>query len=923
LKKILFLACIAVSLAFSGIQKADREEIAKMFQAFYDSYYKGNLVEAEKSLINLLHNKESLNDEQLSAVYNNFGATYTLLGRYEDALSYYSKSESVVLTRPEYSSSLAAIYVNKAIIYGYQRSYSSSIEYFEKGIRIYLNLSDNEESKLSSLSHAYMNLGLVYFEIKDYLLAEDLLLRGREIKQRLNQPGIDLIDLVLAKTYSSFGNPIKAEEYFMKSLSRFVANFGPDYFRLAEVYFDYGLFLHSVHRDVESLKALEKALDICHKNYGEKHILVSKSYKLIGDNYFGKSDFSYALKNYQKSIIAVVKEFNDPDIFSNPAIDSSLFDIRLLDNLKSKSQALEGLALQQTDNGLKLKMMQKSLETVELALNLIETIRNNYMSDDSRIYLAENEKETYIFATHIAGMVYSLSHNDSLVYNIYGIAQRAKAAILRNEITGNDLLYAATIPDSLRERQTRLSANISAYNRLIEEEVRKNEPDSIKIAFWKDALFDMSREKEAVGGQIQSVFPEYMELIRKTVPVSAFTIQKQLKKDETIVDYLLSNKYSGGKRKLYLFLISNSNLTFRESELDSVFIENALILRNTSGLSGRKENYAGYTSALNYMYLNLIAPVENLFNGRKIIIIPDEEIGWLPFDAFIRELPESGKSDFEGLSYLINDFTFSFSYSSSLIFDRHRLSIRKTRVTAFSPSYSGTDGSGDSPANLGGALNEIKTLYKWFKGRMFTGREATKENFIGAIHETAIFHLAMHSMSDTIDSRYSYMLFDDGSAGEEGGRLYNYEISLERLSSPMVVLSACNSGTGTLYSGEGLMSLARSFILAGASSVIKTAWEVNDEASSDIIISFYKYLASGMEKNQALRLAKIDYLDNVSPVHKNPYYWAAYEVLGDNSPVVKNKVTTVILLTVVVGLIFCGIVLIYFRRRRSFFEGSL
>jgi CHAT domain-containing protein len=137
----------------------------------------------------------------------------------------------------------------------------------------------------------------------------------------------------------------------------------------------------------------------------------------------------------------------------------------------------------------------------------------------------------------------------------------------------------------------------------------------------------------------------------------------------------------------------------------------------------------------------------------------------------------------------------------------------------------------------------------------------------------------------------------------------------------MVVLSACNSGTGTLYSGEGLMSLARGFILAGASSVIKTAWEVNDEASSDIIVDFYEYLSKGKQKNEALRLAKLKFLGTVPPSRKNPYYWAAYEVLGDNSPVEQKHFRTVILLTLIFGLVGGGLV-VYFKRRRIFSERS-
>ena len=63
------------------------------------------------------------------------------------------------------------------------------------------------------------------------------------------------------------------------------------------------------------------------------------------------------------------------------------------------------------------------------------------------------------------------------------------------------------IPDSLREKQNSLTGNIAAYNNLLLEENRKTKPDSNKIALWKDALFDMNREKEKVNGDMEKVFP--------------------------------------------------------------------------------------------------------------------------------------------------------------------------------------------------------------------------------------------------------------------------------------------------------------------------------------------------------------------------------------------------------------------------------
>ncbi len=628
-----------------------------------------------------------------------------------------------------------------------------------------------------------------------------------------------------------------------------------------------------------------------------------------------------ALYFYQRSLIAVVKNFNNQDIFSNPSTDSSLFDIRLLDNLKSKASALEAYSARQTDTGYKLRCLNASLGTIELALQMIDRIRNDYMSEESRIYLAENEKETYIFGAHLAFSVYSMTHDNAKATEMYSIAQKAKAAILRNEITGNELLFSAAVPDSLREERNNLEGEIAAYNNLLLEENRKAHPDSNKITLWKDALFEMNRDKEKVTGNIEKIYPQFHDLIRKTEPMSLEQIRKNLKSDETIIDYLLSNQYEGGRRKLYIFVISKQSLDFRETSLDSLFVKKAEIIRKTSNpssLAGSyKENFTATSDALGYMYQNLFKPVEDLVKGNRIIVIPDEEIGWLSFDSFLKTSPVTGQTDYEGLPFLINDYTFSYGYSSSLIFNKNNKLLRGTRVYAFSPDY------GNDPAlsSLRGTGIEIESIYKGFGGQNFSGGNATKQNFKSVLNNQDILHLAMHSMSDTVNSKYSYLMFDTHNLKNEDGRLYNYEISLTRIKSPMVVLSACNSGSGTLYFGEGLMSLARGFTLAGASSVIRTAWDINDESSAAIMTNFYNFLSMGKEKNVAMRLAKLEYLKNSSPDAKNPYYWAAYEVLGDNSPVTESR--NDIFIVAILAIIASASLILYFRRRKIFSERSL
>ena len=859
-------------------------------------------------------------------IYNNLGATSTLLGRYIDALNYYNRAEKSLYTKTDSSLYLSDIYVNKALIYGNQKSYPVAIDYFEKGIRIYLANKNPDRRIRSNISTAYMDFGIIFYDIGDFSTALKYFEKSKEIKSSFNLPEIALVDLNIAKAFVKLSRFNEAEKFFKESRDLFINEFGQDYYRLPVVYFDYGQFLYDSGRHDESLETLNKALLICLKNFGEKHSLTSFSYKLIGDYYKDQSDYETALKYYQKSLISISNDFNDTDVFTNPSTDSSFFDIRLLDNLKSKALALELLSGGQANKEMKLETLNKSLETIDLALQLVERIRNNYINVESRIYIAENEKDTWLSAIHIANSLYSLTRNNSFIQKMYSFVMRSKAAVLRNEISENGLLFSSSVSDSLIEKQNTLAENIGAYNKLILEESNKAYPDSSKISLWKDALFGMNRKKEKVSDEIIRQFPQYHDLLLKTEPLPLGDIQKKLKRDESIFDYILSNQYSEGKRKLYIFVISHNSLEFRETSLDSAFARHAEIIRKGDDpfAHGRdsKNVFANYTIALSYMYETLFKPFKNLVCGKRIIIIPDEEIAWLPFDTFLKKLPRPDQKDYEGLPYLVYDYAFTYAFSSSMIFSGNSGHKKGEEVLAFSPDYGNGDFPGASLRKLKGAKDEIGSIYKWFRGRRFTGDQATETNFRIALQDTAIFHLSMHSVPDTINSKYSFLLFDTKNDTANDGRLYNYEISLTRITSPMVVLSACNSGTGTLYHGEGLMSLARSFILAGASSVVKTSWEVNDEVSAAIIARFYYYLSRGNSKDRAMNLARINYIRKNPPVCSNPYYWAAYEVVGDNTPVTHNKYVPVVIFSVIVVLA-AGFAVFYLRRRRIFSARSL
>jgi CHAT domain-containing protein len=165
------------------------------------------------------------------------------------------------------------------------------------------------------------------------------------------------------------------------------------------------------------------------------------------------------------------------------------------------------------------------------------------------------------------------------------------------------------------------------------------------------------------------------------------------------------------------------------------------------------------------------------------------------------------------------------------------------------------------------------------------------------------------------DPLYSMLAFTnvDNTDETEDNRLYAYEIYNMKLNAQMAVLSSCNSGFGKMLKGEGMMSLARGFMYAGCPSIIMTLWQVADKSSSELMTSFYKYLKRGKSKQEAMRLAKLDYLETADDLTSNPYFWSAFVVLGDSTPIYRKSGVAYWMIIVT---LFLGMVL-FIQYRRS------
>jgi CHAT domain-containing protein len=144
-----------------------------------------------------------------------------------------------------------------------------------------------------------------------------------------------------------------------------------------------------------------------------------------------------------------------------------------------------------------------------------------------------------------------------------------------------------------------------------------------------------------------------------------------------------------------------------------------------------------------------------------------------------------------------------------------------------------------------------------------------------------VLHLAAHGFADQkFPERAAIVLLSDVGAGEDG-LLQPREIARLGLRARLVVLSACETAVGPTIGQEGVLNVARAFLVGGASSVMMTLWPVSDAISAALMRQFYDHLVRGDDVSESLRASKRAVLDRFGP--ESMATIAAFQIVGDGA----------------------------------------
>ena len=213
-------------------------------------------------------------------------------------------------------------------------------------------------------------------------------------------------------------------------------------------------------------------------------------------------------------------------------------------------------------------------------------------------------------------------------------------------------------------------------------------------------------------------------------------------------------------------------------------------------------------------------------------------------------------------------------HAASLIQLKKDISRRKLeKLGAFAPEYEGL-------LVLKQNKKSAQKIGEILRGEVYLGANASEDIFRQDAENYEALHLAVHGYADIESPINAYLDFGKSTKENYDGQLFAYELYSLSLNSKIVSLIACEAGYGKLEKGEGVMSLARAFRLAGAHTIMTSLWKADGRAAAPISENFYVQLRSGLKPSKALQQSKISFLEQAKPEMTHPYFWAGYVITG-------------------------------------------
>lgn len=793
--------------------------------------------EALKRLLKLPMNTNRFGD-MVTGLFS-LGVLHANIGEKQKAISYYSQ----IVSRSK-DSLFASQIIPKTVGFAYH-----SIGIYHHSIKNF--------SKAAELFELNIDFILTYNEKNIYALIENhiSLANAQRELSRWEQSAASLEKVryyqVLHKEKHGYG----AKEVNFHNVS-------------AKYYMDRGMFNEAIRNCEAGLILSKKNNPSQIRNYQNAYILTT-----MGDIYLKKRVFTRAIESYQAAITQYASfNFKSQTIYDNPeSNDFHTLNPYLLKNIISQTSTFYKL-YKSSSQEIDLKAAWAS---TSLLIQLADRYRHQLDTQGSQLFISTELKPAYEQAIEIALELYEITKEETYLEEAFKTSEKSKAVLLSNALTNTNAKYTGGIPDSLMSQERELLANISFYKKQVFEEKNKTDgPNEALINQWERKLFELDREKDAFDKQLEKNYPLYYQHKNQTEKISLLEIQKELDSQTELIEYF------AGDSTLYVFNLNKEGINYKRIEKPASLYKRILSFsQGLADVNNQAQNIAVFTKQSYFLNQELIG--EKRASVNKYIIIPDGILGRLPFELLLPD--SSANKNYTRLPYLFTSHEIQYTYSALLLYKdplKRTYEQAKASWVGFAPSF-------EKGKRLVYNQEEVEAIKAKMNGISYSGQSADLKTFLAQAENYQIIHLATHGYADVENPPFSRLEFTYKDSLNDG-ILYAHELANQRLKAELVVLSACETGHGSIAKGEGIMSLAWSFRYAGVPSILMSLWKAESNVTKQLMSHFYTHLEAGKSKSESIRLAKLDYLDNPIPGKEHPKYWANFVLIGDGEPLSRN-----------------------------------
>ncbi|MCI4667514.1 MAG: CHAT domain-containing protein [Bacteroidia bacterium] len=729
----------------------------------------------------------------------------------------------------------------------------------------------------------------------------------------------------LNKAIGIYTKAIKLEESF----------FGKDSPGLARLYNNMAYDYLQTGRQEEGIAAFEKAYELAIKGFGKENLKVAKITHGLSKAYRESGRIKEAI-DIGKVGYDIYKKISMPGetymVSSSLVMGNAFFEAGMFDSCyhylheayngyfpNVDIENLEDLTLPENFVMYDLESVSailgtlgtyyreiNELEKSRISFKTVIDWRTRYEIRASNSLMAGLRSTDYLFnyakLQEVDHQLYLKTGNPIYLEEAFAFSDRSKTNSLRFQLQGNRAFKFAGISPAKLSQGKRL---FSTYEKSEQEFLQLKDAGAEKEDLLSHEIELKGKRQQYLEWEkdVEKANPRYYQLKYDQHLVFPDEVRDKLQQENTlVVEYFWFEN-----QMMYIHAFDDKDIvmvidTLRgrlEGQIDSL----AQMLGSTQNAENKSFDptfFKTYVKLSSELYQRLLGQIIDSFEDKKyerLLIIPDQKLAKLNFDILLTEQKTYDHPTYQDLPYLLKKYNIRYDYAASLM-GEESFQQETPRYSylglapVFSKNYRARLSASQDLEYYESRLKynqlEVQNVHDLLGGQAFKGEMAIEKRAKEYIEEASILHFATHTLLNDSLPMYTSLVLHEESDSTEDGFLHAYEIYPKELKADLAVLSACETGLGKWHAGEGMMSLARAFKYAGCSNIVMSLWRADDQATSEIITDFFALVKKGYPKDEALRKAKLQFLEK-GHGKQFPHYWGTFVLIGDDQEVQLKK----------------------------------